>query len=561
MEEDQDQLAHEEQAEEELQEEDIPQGFTVLDAMITCGFNNTIQRAGSTDAQRIATDTFDNDFSTAIYLDEKAIASEIKRYAALPQAAGRILWTAPNRNRIKCFIFWVQDMKRKGILPDTVPFLGHHTVADIQNQTTQLDHFIKRSDQHVSTINVAKLKQENEWYNWKPQFTTLLKGMPGISSVPLSYVLRANPTPALQQTVNHLTYIEQLEAMAPHYGDSYIADNKQVQLLLNSYIDPKNDGAIAMLRQTTNSGDGRHDWQQLCIKYEGQGLNSLSLIEADRTIRQLRYDKDTPTNTFETFTAKLQKAWNAYQDFNQPYTNDQKIRTLLGMTRSSTVLKTAVENLETNLAFQMQAPTYDQIVTSMRTIVSKYNESTQLRVKSVTNTNNKNKQAKQKGGNNKNSDITDPSKLPKGDINGHIRYDRDQKGRNVEINFLISYPKAIWMQLTPEQRRLIANKAREHRESKPRASNRSVSQVQNDDASQASTIASLQAQISTLTNQVQTLNSRNSDEASTLTGSLIGGRSAAGQHRQNQINKVRIINSVHHSTLPLVQHSIPNTLK
>ena len=129
-----------------------------------------------------------------------------------------------------------------------------------------------------------------------------------MAKVPLSYVLRPNPTPALQRTVNHLTYVEQLEAMAPHNGDSYTADNTQVQLLLRSYIDPKNDGANSMLRQTASSGNGRYDWQQLCIKYEGQGLNSISLIEADRTLRTLQYDKDTPTHTFETFTAKLQKA-------------------------------------------------------------------------------------------------------------------------------------------------------------------------------------------------------------------------------------------------------------
>lgn len=375
-----------EQNEGQQMDEDIPQPqqqlppqprvFTVLDAMIACGFDNVIERGGITDAQRVATDTFDDDFSTAIYLDYKDIASEVKRYAALTQAAGRILWTAPNKNRIKCFIFWVQDTKRKGLQPQFIPFLVHHTVADIQNQITQLEHFTKRADQHVSTINVAKLKQENEWYNWKPQFTTLLKGMPGISSVPLSYVLRTNPTPALQQTVNHLTYIEQLEAMAPHTGDSYTADNAHVQLLLSSYIDPKNDGAIAMLRQTTNSGNGRYDWQHLCIKYEGQGLNSISLIEADRTLRSLQYDKDTSTLTFETFTAKLQKAWNTFQDFNQPYTDDHKIRTLLRMTRSSPVLEQAVKQLDTSLAFSLQTPTYDHIVSLMHGIVSNYNEAT-----------------------------------------------------------------------------------------------------------------------------------------------------------------------------------------
>ena len=92
------------------------------------------------------------------------------------------------------------------------------------------------------------------------------------------------------------------------------------------------------------------------------------------------------------------------------------------MTRSSTVLKSAVDNIETNAAFQMQTPSYDQIISSMRSIVSNYNESKQIRVKSVVNTTNKPK-TQNKHKNNKQSEITDPSKLPKGDVKGHIRYD------------------------------------------------------------------------------------------------------------------------------------------
>lgn len=76
--------------------------------------------------------------------------------------------------------------------------------------------------------------------------------------------------------------------------------------------------------------------------------------------------------------------------------------------------------------------------------------------------------------------------------------------------------------------------------------------------SQASSVATLQSQISAITHQVQALTSRNNDDVSTLSGSLVGGCNAAGQHRQNQINKVRVINSVQHASTPTVQHSNPN---
>lgn len=143
------------------------------------------------------------------------------------------------------------------------------------------------------------------------------------------------------------------------------------------------------------------------------------------------------------------------------------------MVDTSTVLKNAVDSINITLAFNQPTPPYNSIITSMRVIVTNHNEVNKIKVKSVTNTNNKNKNRNSVQSNtNKTSivpGITDPSKLPKGDLNGHIRYDKDQKGRPVEINFLISYPKPIWMQLTTDQQKLIASKAREYRNSKPHA--------------------------------------------------------------------------------------------
>ena len=533
-----------------------PQLHTVRQAMASCGFNDVNVRGGMTDAQRVAFSTFNDDFTDAINLDEKDIANEVKRYAALTQPAGKILWTATNRMRVKCFMFWVQDIDRRGLQPTLIPFLENTTTVDILSQHNQLEHFIKRSDQYVSTVKVTPLKQESEWYNWKPQFTHLLKGIPGIKNVPLSYVIRTNPTPQPIPNANQLTYIEQLEATAPHTGDTFLADSNHVQILLRSYIDPKYDGVTALLRQTINSGNGRQDWLNLCIKHEGQGVNSLSLTEADRTIRTLFYDKDTSNFTFEIFTARLQKAWNAYDEANQPQSDDLKVRTLLRMTRNSSVLKNIVESIDSNISLNQVERTYDQLVMAMRNTVLNFNDSKNIRVK-TTNTKYQKPASKNKGPHTKDNTqgseaITDPRKLPKGDPKGHIRYDKDQKGRPVEINYLISYPKQIWNQLTPDQRKTIANTAREHKDT-----SRNTSQVTTSDNQ---SIASLQSQVVQLTTQVQALTRTNGDDVSVLTESLVGGRTASGQHRNNHVKKVRVINSVHHDTTPSVQQSNPNTI-
>jgi hypothetical protein len=457
----------------------LPQAHTVREAMATCGFNDEILRGGLTDAQRVATESFDDDFITALYLEDKDIASEVKRYASLTQATGKINWTVPQKNKVKAFIFWVQDLDRKGLQPSLLPFLADERSDEILSRKAQLEHFIKKSDQHISTVKVPPLKHENEWYNWKPQFTNLLKGIPGLHKVPLSYVIRPNPTPEQIQYTLHLPYLDQLEVTAPFEGDAYNADNTQVQLLLASHIDPKNDGVNAMLRQSKNSGDGRADWVNLCVKYEGQGLNAISLNDADRTIRTLTYDKDMSQQTFESFTGKLQKAFNAFQEFEQPYTDQQKVRQLLRMCHDSTVLKSAANLMDTQIALKFaNIPSYDELVTSFRGIVANYNESKHIRVKSTTTGNvNKNKSHPQKSNTKSTEHISDPKKLPRGDARGHIRFDTDSKGRQVEINYLISYPKPIWLALTPAQRKTIATKAKENKGDKADTNNRSVQLV------------------------------------------------------------------------------------
>jgi hypothetical protein len=456
-----------EEADEEAQFDlpPLPQNYTVRQAMVACGFNDVIQRAAMTDAQRVAEESFDNDFQTALYLDDADVASEAKRFSTFTQAAGKISWTVPQKNKVKAFIFWVQDLHRKGLQPTLLPFLTQETSAEILNRKIQLDHFTTKADQHISTVKVPPLKHENEWYNWKPQFTNLLKGIPGLQKVPLSYVIRPNPTPEPIQHTLHLPYLEQLEVTAPLDGDVYKADNTRVQLLLASHIDPKNDGVNAMLRQSKSSGDGRADWVNLCVKYEGQGLNAISLNDADRTIRTLTYDKDTSQQTFEMFTGKLQKAFNAFQEFDQPYTDQQKVRQLLRMCHESTVLKSAANMMENQITLRLTTPpSYDNLVTSFRGIVANYNDSKQVRVKSTSTGNvNRHKSHSQKSNTKSTEHISDPKKLPKGDSKGHIRYDTDSKGQQVEINWTISYPKPIWQALTPEQRKLIATKARENK--------------------------------------------------------------------------------------------------
>jgi hypothetical protein len=140
-------------------------------------------------------------------LDDKDIASEIKQYSTLAMKVGKILWTAPNKIRFKCFIFRVQDINPMGLNPLFIPFLASITIADIQSHMDQLDNFVAKSDQCVTAMKVTPLKHEIKWNGWKSRFIDLLKGIPGIKKVPLIYVLCANPTPTPSHLMVNMTYI------------------------------------------------------------------------------------------------------------------------------------------------------------------------------------------------------------------------------------------------------------------------------------------------------------------------------------------------------------------
>lgn len=130
-----------------------PHVYMVREAMIACGFNDVIACAGFTDAQRIATESFDNDFNTVIHMKDDDITSEVKQYASLTQANGKISWTVPQNNKIKVFIFWVQDLHRKGLQPSLLQFLQDETSEEILSHKAQLEHFIKAADQHISALS------------------------------------------------------------------------------------------------------------------------------------------------------------------------------------------------------------------------------------------------------------------------------------------------------------------------------------------------------------------------------------------------------------------------
>ena len=98
--------------------------FTVRQAMVVCGFDNNGQNliANETDAERVARMVFANRFDSCYGKTAEDVRSDVKAFAAMPQAQGRIHWTSNNRDMVFTFISWIQDKYRTPFDPERLRF-------------------------------------------------------------------------------------------------------------------------------------------------------------------------------------------------------------------------------------------------------------------------------------------------------------------------------------------------------------------------------------------------------------------------------------------------------
>ena len=95
----------------------IPPVYTVRDAMIACGINDTKLFMNETEAQRIATDLFQDSFNTCMDKTFNEVDSDLKTYSVLTLENGQIRITPGQKNSLKDFIQWTRDQLRNGLNP------------------------------------------------------------------------------------------------------------------------------------------------------------------------------------------------------------------------------------------------------------------------------------------------------------------------------------------------------------------------------------------------------------------------------------------------------------
>ena len=148
-----------------------------------------------------------------------------------------------------------------------------------------------------------KFRENMKWEDWSLTFINFLRLIPRQSGVPLSYICREfdealdyNPT---------VDFIENYVTQAPLYGEAYIIDAAEVHTYLVNYMSGNATAEVKMLPRV-DSNDGRKDFKSIKDHYEGVGVNTVSVLEAEETIRSLHYSGEKkPHIWWDKFEKKL----------------------------------------------------------------------------------------------------------------------------------------------------------------------------------------------------------------------------------------------------------------
>ena len=514
------------------QNEDVPTRYTVRDAMILCGINDTDVYQQKTPAQRFATDIFSDSFNMCLDKTVEEVNSDIKQYATLTQSQGQIRITPGNRQLIQAFMQWSRDMIRTGREPSFVPFPVQDVAALIRNYKSH-KAYVEKSKIITEAAKPIKFKETMKWDDWYPTFLNFLKAIPGRNGVPLSYICRENEQ-ALPHDPN-IDYLDNYINQAPLYGDAYTTDAAEVHTYLTNFMSNNQTAEVKMLPHATKN-DGRLDYHALVEHYEGVGVLGVNVLKAEETLKSLFYaGEKKPTMWWDEFEKQLSHAFTIIHkdQKREVYSNEMRLRILLQKINADFLqsVKAAMSIEITRVPLLM---TYEQALMTFRNEVNRKhppsmsnNNSRSRRVNEVNNRSNRSGSGRGRGNNNnRNNNNNNRGGRGRGRSRGHpdARFITGTNGRRLEIHASYNFPPEVWNAIPQAEKRRINDERQQYRENKrmrvsevayiPQAIN-----VQQDDArsNTGSAVGS-------------TTQSRAISESNT-SGSIMGGRNEQAQLR------------------------------
>ena len=309
----------------------VPPVLTILMALNVCQFN-------AAEAATLVKECFPN-FEAFLRMKEKDISSVADDYSKRTNAQSRIIFGFYRTNELKGLMYWVQDMKRMSKDPESQVL----TSDDIQLAMDNTDIRKNLSDNMETSSKAAdpgKLGNSIDWYTWSRGFVNYLSTIPGSTGIPLSYVVRELDEPI--DLIDNDDYLTTLVSRAPLKGTAYVADRRQVHQLLTGKV--LGEHAEEWIRDDKNKQNGRVDYHNLRLHFEGEGNVSRRITQAEAIYKTLHYRQERSMK-FSAFLGRMQVMFQIYKQEKEEFQESAKIRFLLDRVQAPN-LQAAVTSLQ-----------------------------------------------------------------------------------------------------------------------------------------------------------------------------------------------------------------------
>ena len=286
------------------------------------GFNDEATR------NRIRIEGFET-FEDLKSMKDKDIRDLAESYGRRTAGDGRFIFGVRRIRYLIGMIHWVQDFARINKTPSLDDFAGNPVAfrSALDEASTRADVRKVEKDQSDTVSKAAdpgKFKDERKWPEWEPAFVNYLSTIPGVSGVPLSYVVREKEVP--DEDGPYESFNERAIACSPHTGAVFQADARKVHQLLKSFL--QSESAEQWIKPLARKQSGRLDMKALRDHYSGEGNTSRRIAVAERLRDTLHY-KNERALQFSSFLDKLQKMFNIFKEENEEITEQAKVRMLL----------------------------------------------------------------------------------------------------------------------------------------------------------------------------------------------------------------------------------------
>jgi hypothetical protein len=321
----------------------VPPVLTVQLALAVCQFNAA--EIAALVAQAIP------NWSVFLRMKEKDIVDMAEGYGKRTINDGRIVFGFFRTKELQGLMHWVQDMKRTSRDPSEqilTPFELATAAANNDIRKNLADNMETAS----KAADPGKLRTNTDWYTWSQGFTNYLSTIPGCTGIPLSYVVREfdEPMDAEEDT----DYLTTLVNRAPLTGTAFVADRRQVHQLLTGKV--LGEQAEEWIRDDKTKQNGRIDFRNLQVHFEGEGNVSRRITQAEALHKSLFY-KQERSMKFTVFLSRLQTMFQIYKQEGEEQPESARIRFLLDRVQAphlqQAIISLRFQNNQGNLTYAM----------------------------------------------------------------------------------------------------------------------------------------------------------------------------------------------------------------